>query len=189
MGCVATILSLLFICAGAEAAEFPFDKETPPEIARLAKYTIPQGWEIGWSSDSPDPSVTLSRGFNTIYIILYGGKDSRYKTVSDFMATFPPPTWNGPTRELDTIKVGGTKTTLYSRRVTVTGDMFARESAFPMREQELCVVPAGERFFVLIYSFDTPLAFEPGMENAAPPFDPKGEEEWKEFLQGFKLRG
>ena len=153
------------------------------KIDELAEYKVPKGWYVTRYDDWKDPMIELWQKFSFIRIRLYGGKDSSYKTVEDFMGSFAPPSWNGPTREIGPAIVAGVKTTMYRRRITLVGDPYGRvpKSAFPTVDEEFCVVPVRDQFFVLTYSCEPPL------ENPLPPLDLEGEKKWKVFLKSFKI--
>ena len=162
------------------------------KIDDLVEYQVPEGWDV-WrgelrpDEEARDPVISLVKEFSFIRIRLYGGMGSRYSTPQKYMASFAPPSPEGPTVELGTETVAGMEIPIYRRRITLSGDPYGRvpESSFPTVQEYFCIVPLGKWFVVLSYSYEPP---QTGHESPRAPFDPEGEEAWEEFLKTFKVR-
>ena len=156
------------------------------------EYQVPEGWDVWrggpWPDEkAKDPLISLVKEFSFIRIHLFGGKESRYPTPQEYMASFAPPSFEGPTAQLGTETVAGMEIPMYRRRITLSGDPYGRvpQSSFPTVQEYFCIIPLGERFAVLSYSYEPPQTHH---ESSRSPFDVEGEEAWEEFLKTFKVR-
>lgn len=156
-------------------------KKSP--IEELADYWAPEGWMDMKGGSAQDPSLTFFDGDHHIEIELFGGEGSRFKTPEEFLKSPEAQSAEGETKEDRRASLRSTSVPLYRRKVrlrppTLEDPYRGKASGRKPKivEEEFCIVPAGERFFVLTYSY----------EGWTQLFDPEGEEAWRGFLKSFK---
>lgn len=158
------------------------DKEKPvktlSEIEQTAAFSLPEGWSQEKSSGA-DPYVRLSKGRHVIRIRLLGGPGSAKASPEAFLESPAAGTAGRPPEVSGEVKVAGQERKIYRHQYGVDlGDPHAKRSAPGMAEEQYVLVPAGKRFFVLSYAY----------ESAVPSANNAGEKAWEAFLAGFTLK-
>ena len=127
-----------------------------------------------------DREVRLSHLRYTIRIRLLGGKGSKYPTPGDFLDGFEARSLGRPPQKKGTETISGIKVISFLRKVPVdAGDPASVSSEAPkLAKEEFLIVPARERFFLLSYSFESPMPDLRDMENKA----------WRPFLKSFLIK-
>lgn len=176
----ALVLCLLFAltAAPAQAGESPMQK--PQEkISAASRYAVPAGWKSSFKTEQGDPQAVLERDMHVITVRLAGGEGSRYRTAADFLVGFEARSPGGKLPEkLGAMVVAGQKVMLYRRKIPVSLPPPDAAGPSTMTEEEICVLKAGSRFFILTYSY--------GDTVPDPTYD--GLKAWRGFLAGFKLK-
>lgn len=176
----ATILALaglLALAAPAGAKEKRVKKSLPSEIERLASYAPPKAWQAE-KEGKADPSIRFSSGPRVIRVRLFGGKGSAHASPDLFLenaaAAGRAPSISG------SAAVAGKERPLYRAEYAVgLGDPHERRNPEGMAEEQFVIVPAGRRFFVLSYAYDSAVPAAPGSAE---------DKDWEAFLASFKLK-
>lgn len=171
-------LALLILAAPCGAKEKKV-KQTPSEIEALALFSLPSGWEVEKGSGA-DPSLRASRGRHVLRVRLFGGPKSRYDAPAKYLAGLEATTMGRPPERAGTAKVGDKEVPLYRHGYPIElGDPHMVSPEPPkLAKEHFVLVPAGKRFFVLSYAF----------ESSIPEPSGEGEKAWEEFLKSFSLR-
>ncbi len=151
----------------------------PSPFEGWAAYAAPEGWTSLSLGSGFDREVRLSHLRYTIRIRLLGGKSSKYPTPGDFLDGFEARSLGRPPKRNGTETISGIQVHSFLRKYPVdAGDpaMVSPEAPKLAKEQFL-IVPARDRFFLLSYSFESPMPDLRDMENKA----------WRPFLKSFRL--
>ena len=171
----------IFIMLGISAA---FSEDAPKarpseKISDYAAFKAPAGWMAVEKINQKDPQLSLEREPDVIKIRLAGGVSSRYKSPEEFLKGFEARSSDGTfAMKSLTTTVSGTTCEVYARKVAVMMPVPGEGGPVQTTTEEFCLVPAGDRFFILSYSY-----------KDFPP-DPMGDgtEVWREFLKTFKAK-
>lgn len=170
----AFVLTALLVFLAAKPA-----KEKASKIDALVQYEVPSGWSVEKGGGKNDSWVRLSSSLNLIQIQLYGGTGSRYAKAEDFLSEHRSSLLPEPAVQIGTVTVQGLSRPLYRSRYSIEpGDPHEANPNLLLAREEFCLVPAGGKFLVLSYSYEG-VGFDPAME---------GQEAWKTFLKGFKVK-
>ncbi len=172
------IFAVLFLAAPCGAKEKKV-KQTPSEIESLASFTLPPGWEVEKGA-GPDPSLRASRGRHLLRVRLFGGPKSRYDAPAKYLTGLESTTMGRPPERDGSAKVAGGELPVYRHGYPIElGDPHLVSPDSPkLATERFVLVPAGKRFFVLSYAF----------ESSIPDPSGDGTKAWEAFLKGFAPR-
>lgn len=188
--CGLCICLLTFAYAGRASGD-PSETRSNP-ISELVSFTPPKGWTKGFGGFGGEQTVFFHDGSCRIGVSLFGGKDSRYPTVKDFLLGPEARDQNGnPAAEGEKITVDGDLMQTYVRSYRVPLGIPGIKSADPLFEpfdikrDTFVLVSVDERFLLLEYSFQ----YSPSiLEDDTATKDAAGLVAWKEFLQSFQVK-
>ena len=149
------------------------------EIDSRASSKLPEGWTVEKTAQANDFGLRASRSSNVIRMRLFGGKGSRYGTAEAYLGGIEAGTMGRPPETNEVVTVSGINTRLYRHGYPINlGDPHAVDPRPPqLATEQFCMVPAGDRFFVLSYAH----------ESLLPELSGEGDKAWRAFLRSFKL--
>lgn len=153
--------------------------EASDQFSGAVSYTIPAGWTKSSGEKQADKLLTLSHGAHSITIRLSGEPKSRYKNGNEFLAGFEARSADGTRpKKIAQLKISGKSVLLFSRKIAV--HMSPPDTAGPAEfaVQEFCVIPAGNKFFILTYSSN----------SSIPDPDYNALAAWRTFLTTFRIK-
>jgi hypothetical protein len=174
---------LFFLCLAILAfSNFAYGNDVDGVQSRIdarAAYTVPEGWDLEVGTDVNNPVIYIRKGYDTIRIILLGGKNSHWATPEDYIK-LPGTTMGHPPKKIAKIKVADIETWLYEIGIPINlGDPhWPPTGTIALGKEQYCIIPASEKYFVLSCS----------CKSAIPDPNAVAEETWKSFLKAFRLR-
>lgn len=175
MNLMCRFVMLFFLIAPVSA--LAGESDIKASLSAVVRYEVSQGWSEKFSINQGDPQSVISYDLHEITVRLSGGKESRYKTASDFLTGFEARSMGAHPEKLETVLVSGMQSLLYRRAVPVSLPPPGTGGPVQSGGEEFCLVPAGETFIVLSYSYG----------DSIPDISYDGYKIWRKFLSDFHV--